>query len=422
MTSDRIIQRRVDESRLELFRTRGMTSNLEMRDGSGVIRQNHSICAARLNELYSLPVLRPFDLAGGRRPFIMPPIRGALRPTFSDISMEQKLNYLVTGGAGFIGSHLCEALLQQGHEVVALDDLSTGRYENIAGLESNPGFSLIVESDTRVETLDPLVRKADGVFHLASAVGVRLIIDKPVYTVRSMIRGVDAVLGHCARYRKPLLITSSSEVYGKSENVPFSEDDDRLMGPTTMRRWSYASAKAVGEFLALAYWHESRLPVVVARLFNVVGPRQTGQYGMVVPRFARQGLKGEPITVFGDGKQTRCFAHVKDTVGALAQLIEHPGAPGRVFNVGNDEEITILDLAEKVRSKTGNRSEIRMIPYSEAYVSGFEDMRRRVPDLSKLRALIEFKPQYDLDAILDDVIRHERAAMKGSGCGKSEGD
>jgi len=322
------------------------------------------------------------------------------------------MRYLVTGGAGFVGSHLCELLVAMGHDVVALDDLSTGRYENVAHLEDEAHFSLIVESDTHIPTLDDCVRRADRVFHLASAVGVQLIIDEPVLTVRGMCAGTDAVLSHCSRYRKPVLVTSTSEVYGKSEQIPFSEDDDRVMGPTTTRRWSYACAKAVGEFLALAYWYESRLPVVITRLFNCVGPRQTGQYGMVVPRFVRQGLKGDPITVYGDGQQSRCFGHVKDVVQALIKLLEHPGARGQVVNVGNDEETTIMGLAERVLAKTGGRSQIKMIPYSEAYVTGFEDMRRRVPDLSKVKKIIGFEPEYNLDAILDDVIAYEKAHME----------
>jgi UDP-glucose 4-epimerase len=248
------------------------------------------------------------------------------------------------------------------------------------------------------------VTECQAVFHLASAVGVRLVVDEPVKTIETIVNGTDVVLRACARYRRPVLITSTSEVYGKSEKIPFAEGDDCVMGPTTTRRWAYACAKALDEFLGLAHWHTSRLPVIVARLFNTVGPRQTGRYGMVVPRFAAQGLAGEPITVYGDGQQSRCFAHVLDVVGALVALIGHPDAPGQVFNVGNDQEVTVLELAERVRAMTGNRSQIRLIPYDEAYTAGFEDMRRRVPDLGKIRCLIGYRPTRGLNEILSDVI------------------
>jgi UDP-glucose 4-epimerase len=314
------------------------------------------------------------------------------------------MRYLITGGSGFIGSHLCERLLDSGHSVLALDDLSTGRHENVAHLEGRQAFELRVASVTDPAVIERCVTECQAVFHLASAVGVRLVVDEPVKTIETIVNGTDNVLRACARYRRPVLITSTSEVYGKSEKIPFSEGDDCVMGPTTTRRWAYACAKALDEFLALAHWYQSRLPVVVVRLFNTVGPRQTGRYGMVIPRFVAQGLKGEPITVYGDGTQSRCFAHVHDVVAALARLIGHADAAGQVYNVGNDEEITILALAERIRTLTGGKSSIRKIPYGEAYTAGFEDMVRRVPDLAKIRRLIDYAPTRTLDQILADVI------------------
>jgi UDP-glucose 4-epimerase len=314
------------------------------------------------------------------------------------------MRYLITGGAGFIGSHLAERLLDDGHDVLVLDDLSTGRYENVAPFEGRREFELRVGSVTEPGFVEACVTECQAVFHLASAVGVRLVVEQPVKTIETIVNGTDVVLRAAARYRRPVLITSTSEVYGKSEKVPFAEGDDCVMGPTHTRRWAYACAKALDEFLALAHWHESRLPVVIARLFNTVGPRQTGRYGMVIPRFVAQALAGEPITVFGDGKQTRCFAHVADVVGALVKVIAHPEARGQVFNVGNDEEVTILSLAERVRSLTGGKSPIRTVPYSEAYTAGFEDMIRRVPDLTKIRRLIGYRPTRDLDQILAAVL------------------
>jgi UDP-glucose 4-epimerase len=321
------------------------------------------------------------------------------------------MRYLITGGSGFIGSHLAERLLDEGHSVVALDDLSTGRHENVAHLEGRPGFGLIVASVTEPAVVERCVTDCQAVFHLASAVGVRLVVEQPVRTIETIVNGTDVVLRACARWRRPVLLTSTSEVYGKSTKVPFAEGDDLVIGPTHTRRWAYASAKALDEFLALAHWHESRLPVVVARLFNTVGPRQTGRYGMVIPRFVAQGLVGEPITVYGDGSQTRCFAHVADVVGALVTLIEHPAARGEVFNVGNDEEISIHALAERVRDLTGERSPIRRVPYGEAYTAGFEDMQRRVPDLSKIRCLIGYAPTRNLDQILADVIAEQSGRL-----------
>ncbi len=314
------------------------------------------------------------------------------------------MKYLITGGAGFIGSHLAERLLDDGHAVLALDDLSTGRFENVAHLEARAGFQLLVANVTDPEIVERCVNDCQTVFHLASAVGVRLVVDQPVRTIETIVNGTDVVLRACARYRRPVLLTSTSEVYGKSAKVPFAEGDDTVMGPTTTRRWAYACAKALDEFLALAHWHETRLPVVVARLFNTVGPRQTGRYGMVIPRFIEQGLVGEPLTVYGDGRQTRCFAHVADIVGALVALMAHPESRGQVFNIGNHEEVSILQLAERVKSLTGGKSPIRLVPYGEAYTAGFEDMHRRVPDLTKIHKLIGYKPTRSLDHILADVI------------------
>ena len=320
------------------------------------------------------------------------------------------MRYLVTGGAGFIGSHLCERLLDDGHDVLALDDLSTGRFSNVAPLEGRPGFELRVASVTDPAEVERCVLESSAVFHLASAVGVRLVVDEPVKTIETIVNGTDSVLRCCARYRRPMLLTSTSEVYGKSDRIPFREEDDVVLGPTTTRRWAYAGAKMLDEFLALAHWHEARLPVVVARLFNTVGPRQTGRYGMVVPRFVQQGMAGEPITVYGDGSQSRCFAHVLDVVDALVRLIHHPKARGEVFNVGNGEEVSIMQLAERVRELTGGRSDIWTIPYDEAYTSGFEDMVRRVPCLDKIRRLIGYEPTRGLDQILADVMAEATAA------------
>ena len=322
------------------------------------------------------------------------------------------MNILVTGGAGFIGSHLCRALLEQGEKVVVLDDLSTGSYENLDGIEDGDRLQLIVDSVNNAKLVDRCVREADFVFHLASAVGVRLIIDQPVHTIESIVGGTETVLKSCARYRRHFLLTSTSEVYGKGSKVPFSENDDTVMGPTCKRRWSYACAKALDEFLALASWVESRLPVTVVRLFNTVGPRQTGQYGMVIPNFVEQALAGKPLTVFGDGTQSRCFAHVKDVVGALLALRDCKAARGQVINIGNDREITIMELARTVIRLSGSQSPIKVIPYEEAYGVGFDDMQRRVPDLGKVRRLIGYQPRYCLEDILNDVIAEKRAGLR----------
>ncbi len=318
------------------------------------------------------------------------------------------MRYLITGGAGFIGSHLCELLLAQGHRVVAIDDLSTGRVENIAHLRPLPHFQLVRENIQNEQVLDRLTSESDVVVHLAAMVGVQRIVEDPVRTIRTNIMGTEAVLGAAYRYGCKVLIASTSEVYGKGVRVPFTEDDDRLMGPTTRSRWAYAESKAVDEFLGLAYYHQFGLPVVVMRFFNTVGPRQTGRYGMVVPRFVRQALKNEPITVYGDGTQSRCFADVADVTRAAAALAEHPAAPGQVFNVGATEEITIRGLAERVIALTGSRSAIEMVPYDAAYGPGFEDMQRRVPSIAKLHALIGYAPRCSLDDTLRRVIDYER--------------
>ena len=315
------------------------------------------------------------------------------------------MKYLVTGGAGFIGSHLCETLCRGGDNVLVLDDLSTGSYDNIASLaEQGDTFRFVLGSINDAALVEECVRECDAVFHLASAVGVRLIIDQPVKTIETIVGGTDVLLRVCARYRRPVLLTSTSEIYGKSEDIPFRENADRVMGATTQRRWSYACSKAIDEFLALAHWYEYRLPVVIARLFNTVGPRQTGQYGMVVPRFVQQALSGEAITVYGDGNQTRCFTHVHDVTETLPKLLALPAARGEIFNLGSDNEVSILQLAERVKALTESDSEIKLIPYEQAYVVGFEDMRRRVPDLTKIGKAIGYKPSRNLDTILKDVI------------------
>jgi len=316
---------------------------------------------------------------------------------------------LITGGAGFIGSHLSELLLAKGEKVMVLDNLSTGDFSNIAHLEDNPDFQVLIDDVCNEDLTEHLIRKSDRVFHLAASVGVRLVIERPTECLTNNILGTDIVLRFACRYRKQVLIASTSEVYGKSVNKVFNEEDDRIMGPTSKSRWGYATSKAVDEFLALAYYEEKHLPVVIARLFNTVGPRQTGRYGMVIPNFVRQALKNEPITVYGDGSQTRCFAHVFDVAPALAGLLSTPKSFGKVFNVGSQEEISILDLARKVVEMTASKSEIKIIPYEEAYSGGFEDMQRRVPDLSRIHGLLGYEPKYSLDDILRDVIREKSA-------------
>jgi UDP-glucose 4-epimerase len=314
----------------------------------------------------------------------------------------------VTGGAGFIGSHLSEKLLDLGHQVTIIDDLSTGRMENIEHLIGRPGFTFAIESILNETVMDRLVCECDIIFHLAASVGVELIVNHPVEVIETNILGSEMVLKIANRYKKKTLITSTSEIYGKSEKVPFGEEDDSLMGPTTKNRWSYACSKAVDEFLALAYHQEKGLPVVIARLFNTVGPRQTGRYGMVIPRFVATALRNETIPVYGDGKQSRCFTFVADTVEFLVRLSALPEAEGQIFNVGNNQEISIGDLAEKIREMTGSKSGIETIPYDQAYAKGFEDMLRRIPDISKVCRVTGYKPRYDLDEILRQVIDYVR--------------
>jgi UDP-glucose 4-epimerase len=314
------------------------------------------------------------------------------------------MRYLITGGAGFIGSHLAETLLRQGHEVVIIDDLCTGSIHNIDNLKRKRGFSYIIDSMFNRPLLAELIDDCDAVFHLAASVGVRLIVESPVHTIETNVKGTEGVLEFANKKRKKVLVASTSEVYGKSTKIPFSEDDDLVMGPTFKGRWSYACSKAIDEFLALAYWKEKGLPVVIVRLFNTVGPRQTGRYGMVLPSFVRAALADQPLTVFGDGKQSRCFCHVSDTVGALSRLIEHPDAVGQIFNIGSDEEISIEQLARMVKSLTGSASPIRYIPYEEAYEEGFEDMQRRVPDISKIQNLLNFHTTYTTRQIIQSVI------------------
>jgi UDP-glucose 4-epimerase len=317
-------------------------------------------------------------------------------------------NILITGGAGFIGSHLSEKLVHSGYQVVSIDNLSTGRLENIQHLLPLPNFQFVRESIDNLQVLDRLTSQAEIVIHLAAAVGVKLIVENPVHTILTNIMGTEAVLKTANRYGCKVLIASTSEVYGKSDHIPFREEDDRVMGSTTHSRWAYATSKAVDEFLGLAYHRQFGLPVVIMRFFNTVGPRQTGQYGMVVPRFVRQALRNEQITVYGNGTQSRCFADVADVVEAIARLAEHPKAVGQVFNVGSTEEVTIKQLAERIGKLTDSKSEIVFIPYEEAYAPGFEDMSRRVPSIEKVSNLIGYTPQFSLDDTLQRVISYER--------------
>jgi len=316
---------------------------------------------------------------------------------------------LLTGGAGFVGSHLADALLERGHNVTIVDDLSTGSMANIAHLKGRRGFTYVIDTIMKEPLTAELVDGADVVFHLAAAVGVKRIIESPVQTIETNVRGTEIVLAEASKKSRLVVIFSTSEVYGKSTAVPFREDADIVMGSTFKRRWSYACSKAIDEFLALAYWRERNLPVVIARLFNTVGPRQTGQYGMVIPNFVQQALAGSPIRVFGDGQQTRSFTYVGDVVGALIGLAGEPRAVGQVFNIGNPEEISMLDLADRVRTLTGSDSPIELVPYETAYGPGFEDMRRRVPDISKIRDYIGYTPTVGLDEILRRVAEHLRS-------------
>ena len=323
------------------------------------------------------------------------------------------MKVLITGGAGFIGSHLAERLLARGDEVHLLDDLSTGSIENIVLIKNHPNLTYHIDTIRNYRLTAELVDTCDIVYHLAAAVGVRLIVESPVSTIETNIRGTDIVLSLAAKKRKRVVITSTSEVYGKRNRVPFNEDDDLVMGPTNKGRWSYACSKAIDEFLAIAYWKEKRVPTVIARLFNTVGPRQTGRYGMVIPNFVQQALTGQDITVYGDGSQTRCFTHVSDVIGALISIAEHPQAVGEVYNIGSDHEISILELAERIKYLTESASGIVFVPYDEAYEAGFEDMMRRVPDIAKIRALIGYNPKVDLDSMLSSIIEYHRVKMVG---------
>lgn len=319
------------------------------------------------------------------------------------------MRVLITGGAGFIGSHLSDAYLRRGDEVFVIDDLSTGSIENIAHLKDHPRFHYTIESVHNQPVTAELVDQCDVIFHLAAAVGVKLIVESPVRTIETNVRGTEVILSLANKKKKKVLIASTSEVYGLSTAVPFREDGNLVMGATTKGRWSYACSKAIDEFLAFAYWREKKLPTIIVRLFNTVGPRQTGRYGMVIPTFVKQALAGRPITVFGSGDQSRCFCHVEDVVAALVKLMDEEKAVGQVFNVGSNQEVTIMELARKVKLLTDSKSEIVSVPYDEAYEEGFEDMPRRVPDTSKVNALVGFRPEKALDEILSSVINFHSA-------------
>jgi UDP-glucose 4-epimerase len=321
------------------------------------------------------------------------------------------MHYLITGGAGFVGSHLAEHLLDEGHRVTIIDDLSTGSIRNITHLRDNIGFRYLIGDMYDPPLLAELVDDADAIFHLAAAVGVKLIVESPVRTMETNIRCTELILELAAKKKRKILITSTSEVYGKSTDLPFREDGDLVMGATSRGRWSYACSKAIDEFLAIAYWRERKLPTVIARFFNTVGPRQSARYGMVIPRFVSQALAGEPITVYGDGSQRRCFGHVSDVVRAVSKLMESDVAVGEVFNIGSQEEISILELAHKVRDKVGSDSEIIHVPFEEAYDLDFEDMPRRVPSTEKVRLAIGWEPEADLDRILTDVVQTKTKSL-----------
>lgn len=327
------------------------------------------------------------------------------------------MNVFITGGCGFIGSHLAERLLERGDRVQVLDDLSTGSMQNIAHLVGRPGFTYRIGSALDVPLVTELVDSADVTVHLAAAVGVKLIVEKPVHTIETNVRATEVVLGAAARKKKLVVVASTSEVYGKSTSIPFREDQDLQLGPTSHSRWAYACSKALDEWLALAYLREKGVPVIVTRFFNTVGPRQTGQYGMVLPNFAAQALRHEPITVYGSGEQSRCFGHVRDAVEGLLRLMSTPAAIGEVFNIGSTQEVSILRLAEQVRDEAQSRSEIVLVPYGEAYAAGFEDMMRRVPDVSKLEGVTGFRPGTSLDVIIRDVVEDQRSRMAAAADG-----
>ena len=320
-----------------------------------------------------------------------------------------KKKALITGGAGFVGSHLAEELLDRGYKVTAVDNLSTGKLENISHIRENGDFDFVTGNILNLELMDKLIQSSDIVFHLAAAVGVKLIIEKPVDTIETNILGTEIIYKLVNKYKKKVLVTSTSEVYGKNDNIPFKETDDSVYGPTVKSRWSYACSKAIDEFLGLAYYHEKKLPVVIVRLFNTVGPRQTGQYGMVVPTFVKQALMGHPLTVFGNGNQSRCFANVKDVVWALAELSEKEEATGEVFNIGATELISIKELAEKIKTLCNSESEISLIPYDDAYEAGFEDMLKRMPDISKINSLIGYNPKHTLEETIKEIIEYFKA-------------
>ena len=319
------------------------------------------------------------------------------------------MRYLITGGAGFIGSHLSERLLKDGHHITVLDDLCTGSMHNIEHLKHHSHFEYVIDTIFNRSLLAELIDECDSIVHLAASVGVRLIVESPVRTIETNVRGTEGVLEFASKKKKRVLIASTSEVYGKSSKIPFSEADDLVMGPTSKGRWSYACSKAIDEFLALAYHKERKLPVVIVRLFNTVGPRQTGRYGMVLPTFVRQALAGMPLTVYGDGTQSRCFCHVSDAVDAIARLTLQPGAVGEIFNIGSEHEISIRELAELVRATAHSTSPIRFVPYDEAYEEGFEDMPRRVPDVSKIKKIVDFRPLRSIKNIVESVIDYHQA-------------
>ncbi|MCD4817881.1 MAG: GDP-mannose 4,6-dehydratase [Candidatus Cloacimonetes bacterium] len=314
------------------------------------------------------------------------------------------MKILITGGAGFIGSHLAEKLLNDGHEISIIDNLSTGKFSNIRHLIKLQNFKYTIDSILNKEVLEPLVKSSDQIYHLAAAVGVKFIIDNPLLSLTTNIAGTENILEFSNKYKKKVLIASTSEIYGKSDKVPFKEDDDRLLGSTYISRWSYSTAKAVDEFLSLAYFREKKLPVTIVRCFNTVGPRQTGQYGMVIPKFVKSALLNHPITIFGDGKQSRCFTYVDDVVNGMIKLMNNKQAEGEIFNIGSSQEITIEELAKKIKKLTFSKSKIEYIKYEDAYEEGFEDMLRRAPDLSKINKLIGYKPTTKLDKILEKVI------------------
>ena len=318
--------------------------------------------------------------------------------------MSERMKILVTGGAGFIGSHLTEYLLHAGHEVIVLDDLSTGSLANLTAIADNPHFTFVNDDVQNPQTLHVLIQQCDMIFHLAAAVGVQLIVDHPVRTIQTNIHGTEVLLQVANKFHKKVLLASTSEIYGKSEAVPFREDDDTVLGGTKFSRWSYACSKAIDEFLGLAYYQQYGLPVVIARLFNTVGPRQTGQYGMVIPRLIERALKNEPIMIYGSGQQSRCFAYVGDVIAAAVDLMNHPQAPGRVYNIGSTEEITIEALADKIIQMTASKSPKKFISYEEAYGQPFDDMMRRVPCLDRINQIIGYEPKTGLDRMLQIII------------------